>query len=161
MLCTSVLNSSPLTVHPNNSRYFADKNGEIVYLTGSHNWSNTLSGSFDEFSRMLSKYGHNFIRYWVIEHTKGNAYSERGEPKSIMPWRRTGPGIANDGLLKFDLNKFDQRYFDLLRSRVEIAKNRNQYISLMLFQGWSIDTSYGNNINVFKGLNFTSFFMYR
>ncbi len=150
MLCTSVLNSSPLTVHPNNSRYFADKNGEIVYLTGSHNWSNTLTGSFDEFSRMLSKYGHNFIRYWVIEHTKGNAYSEQGEPKSIMPWKRTGPGIANDGLLKFDLNKFDQRYFDLLRSRLEIAKNRNQYISLMLFQGWSIDTSYGNKINVFK-----------
>ncbi|MDP1676411.1 MAG: hypothetical protein Q8L88_06050, partial [Bacteroidota bacterium] len=30
----------PLRVHPSNPRYFADASGKIVYLTGSHTWSN-------------------------------------------------------------------------------------------------------------------------
>jgi len=30
----------PLTVHPTNPRYFADGNGNVVYLTGSHTWTN-------------------------------------------------------------------------------------------------------------------------
>lgn len=150
MLCTAALKSNPLTVHPKNPRYFANTKGEIVYLTGSHTWSNTQSGSFNNFSEMLAEHGHNFIRYWMMEHTKGTAFSDNGEPKSMMPWLRTGPGLANDDLLKFDINKFNQSYFDRLRTRVSIAKSRNQYISIMLFQGWSIDASYGNNVNVFK-----------
>lgn len=149
-MCTEALQSAPLTVHPKNSRYFSNDKGEIVYLTGSHTWSNEQSKSFDYFSETLSEYGHNFIRYWTKEHTKGNAYSEQGDPTLTMPWQRTGPGHANDGLLKFDINKFDQEYFDRLRTNINIAKNRNQYISIMLFQGWSIDASFGKKVNVFK-----------
>ncbi len=149
-MSSSTLSSNPLTIHPKNPRYFTNETGEAVYLTGSHTWSNTQSKSFDLFSKTLATYGHNFIRYWVIEHTKGNAYSEHGDVNLIMPWLRTGPDNANDGLLKFNLNKLDQRYFDQLRSRVKIANNRNQYISIMLFQGWSIGASYGNNVNVYK-----------
>ncbi len=150
ILGSTTLSSSPLTVHPDNPRYFANAKNEIVYLTGSHTWSFIKPGSFNEFSKMLERHGHNFIRYWMSEHTKGNAYTEEGDTVSIMPWQRTGPGNANDGLLKFDLNKFNQLHFDILSSRVKIAKYRNQYISIMLFQGWSIDTSFGNHINVFK-----------
>ena len=151
MLFTSVLNSNPLIVHPKNPRYFSDSKGEIVYLTGSHTWaSHFQSESFYNFSKMLAEYNHNFIRYWIREHTKGNAYSEKGQPLARMPWQRVGPDKANDGLLKFDLNKFDQKYFDNLQSNIRIAQNHNQYISIMLFQGWSIDASFGKRVNVFK-----------
>ena len=85
LLFISKLHSSPLIVHPKNPRYFAKENNEIVYLTGSHTWSNTRTGSFDTFSKMLEKYGHNFIRHWMMEHTKGNAYSEIGRIELIMP----------------------------------------------------------------------------
>ncbi|MCK4966724.1 hypothetical protein KAS50_06820, partial [bacterium] len=32
----------PLSVHPGNPRYFADGNGNAVYLTGSHTWANLV-----------------------------------------------------------------------------------------------------------------------
>jgi hypothetical protein len=51
---------------------------------------------------------------------------------------RTGPGLALDGKPKFDLTKFNQDYFDRLRAKVIAAGSRGIYVSIMLFQGWSI-----------------------
>lgn len=56
-----------------------------------------------------------------------------------LPYQRTGPGTASDGAPKFNLNQFNQAYFDRLRSRVIAARDRGFYVSIMLFQGWSIE----------------------
>jgi hypothetical protein len=57
-----------------------------------------------------------------------------------LPYRRTGPGKALDGELRFDLTAFNEAYFDRLRERVVAASERGVYVSVMLFQGWSIET---------------------
>ena len=44
--------------------------------------------------------------------------------------------MALDGKPKFNLNKFNQAYFDRLRSRVIAAHDRGIYVSIMLFEGW-------------------------
>ena len=76
-----------------------------------------------------------------------------------------GPGTALDGKPKFDLDRFNQAYFDRLRARVIAAGDRGIYASIMLFDGWSVeDKSYGganpwpghpyhrdNNVNGFDG----------
>jgi hypothetical protein len=49
------------------------------------------------------------------------------------PWMRTGPGLATDGGLKFDLTKFDQAYFERLRARVEALKRAGIYAGVYLF----------------------------
>jgi hypothetical protein len=51
--------------------------------------------------------------------------------------RRTGPGKALDGKPKFDLEKWDDAYFERLRTRVRKAGERGIYVSVMLFQCWS------------------------
>ena len=51
------------------------------------------------------------------------------------PWQRTGPGNATDGKLKFDLSKFDQTYFDRLRTRVQALKDAGIYAGIYLFTG--------------------------
>ena len=38
-----------------------------------------------------------------------------------QPYLRTGPGLANDGLPKFDLTAWDQAYFQRLRERIMLA----------------------------------------
>jgi hypothetical protein len=81
-----------------------------------------------------------------------------------MPWRRTGLGLAQDGFAKFDLNQFDQSYFDALRARTLEAQNRGIYVMIMLFQGFSLDTrddastawpyhpfNHANNVNGING----------
>lgn len=51
-----------------------------------------------------------------------------------MPFKRTGPGHANDGGLKFNLKQFDEGFFERLRKRCKDLQNRRIYLSVMLFE---------------------------
>ncbi|MET0801650.1 MAG: hypothetical protein ABWZ53_10835, partial [Actinomycetota bacterium] len=53
----------------------------------------------------------------------------------------TGPGEASDGRPKFDLDRFDDEYFQRLRDRVVAAGDRGMYVAVMLFEGWGIHLS--------------------
>jgi hypothetical protein len=75
---------------------------------------------------------------------------------SEHPWLRTGPGVALDGEPKFNLQAFDQSYFDRMRSRIVAAGSRKIYVSVMLFEGWAAQFTdawryhpfaAGNNVN--------------
>ncbi len=138
--------TGPLRVHPTNPRYFTDGSGKAIYLTGSHTWANlqdwgpeNLPRRFDyaAYLDLLSSHHHNFIRMWAWESPVITSTSGR-QHCAGMPYQRTGPGTAQDGGLKFDLNRLDQAYFDHLRARVTAARDRGIYVSIMLFQGWSV-----------------------
>jgi len=58
-------------------------------------------------------------------------------------YQLTGSGNALDGELRFDLSKFNQTSFDRFRSRVLTACDYGLYLSVMLFQGWSIEKKEG------------------
>jgi hypothetical protein len=155
--------TGPLKVCPENPRYFCNPAGEAVYLTGSHNWNNLKDGGeydpppvfdFANYLDFLVSHNHNFIRLWNWELTKSeNHYS------GPFPWVRTGPGMALDGKLRFDLHRFNQAYFDRLRARVIAAGNRGIYVSVMLFEGWGLQEwrwdghpfNASNNINGVDG----------
>jgi uncharacterized protein DUF6298 len=139
----------PLKVYPSNPRYFTDGSGKVIYLTGSHTWANFQDkGStnppkafdFAAYLDLLHRHNHNFIRLWTWEHATTN----RNEYFSPLAYARTGPGAALDGGLKFDLDRFNQSYFDRLRSRIIMARDRGIYVSVMLFQGWSTDSKKAN-----------------
>ena len=61
--------------------------------------------------------------------------------------------VANDGEPKFDLARFNQEYFDRLRSRVRAAGQRGIYASLMLFEGWEIQFTDAWRNHPFHGPN--------
>jgi hypothetical protein len=122
--------AGPLRVHPDNARYFADDSGKVVYLTGSHTWGNLCDYrekwpvfDFAGYLDFLERYHHNFIRLW----------SGDGLGHQPVPYARTGPGAANDGGLKVDLDRFDPAFFERLRSRVVAARDRGIYVGIMLF----------------------------
>ena len=60
-----------------------------------------------------------------------------------------GPGNALDGKPKFDLTKFNQTYFDRLRSRAG-SRAQGIYVSVMLFNGWSVERK-GSGENPWRG----------
>jgi hypothetical protein len=135
-----------LSVSPVNPRYFVDETGRLVYLTGSHNWSSLVDRgywyppprfNFTRYLDLLERNGHNFIRMWTWEIPKMQAFG-RIEYSRPQPWLRTGPGRARDGLLKFDLRRYDPEYFRRLRARVAAARARGIYVSVMLFEGWGL-----------------------
>ncbi|MEJ2007614.1 MAG: DUF6298 domain-containing protein [Acidobacteriota bacterium] len=139
--------TSLLRVSSSNPRYFQNASGKIVYLTGSHNWDYFQDGAkvgqsiqlFDYKSYVKFMQGHNmnFMRFWSWEgwsFCRSMTSPSFSEP---LAYPRTGPGNALDGGLRYDLNQFNQAYFDRLRTRVEAARAGGIYVSIMLFQGWS------------------------
>ena len=164
----------PLAVHPKNPRYFQNTaTGDVVYLTGSHTWANLVDiGPKDpppqfDFTACLDwmqRLNHNFIRMWTWELVTWNTKPNNRDivqTAAPQPWARTGPGKALDDKPKFNLKKFNTAYFDRLRYRVSAARDREIYVSVMLFEGWGLQFSPGaweghpfhpqNNINGIDG----------
>ncbi len=144
--------TGPLRVSPRNPRYFTDASGRAIYLTGSHTWDNgqdlgTQPFHYEGYLTLLQEYNHNFIRYWVWEQPKGlTTWPDPADPLATLTpeiYARTGPGTAADGGPKFNVTQFNQAYFDRLRNRVIEAGNRGIYVSVMLFDGWSIEQKAG------------------
>lgn len=142
----------PLRVDPTNPRYFTDDGQRAVYLTGSHTWDNLqdmaetdppAAFDFNAYLDFLAKHDHNFIRLWRWElvswDTKAN--NEKTAKRLAVaphPWARTGPGQALDGKPKFNLDQFNDAYFQRLRARVQAAHHRRIFVSVMLFEGWGV-----------------------
>lgn len=140
--------TGPLRVHPDNPRYFSDPSGRAIWLTGAHTWSNLQDyGTTDPpppfeyqaYLEFLQQHNHNFFRLWAWEQAKWTAELPGEFWNAPMPYARTGPGLALDGKPKYDLSKLNQAYFDRLRERVIQAGDRGIYVSIMLFNGWSIE----------------------
>jgi len=140
----------PLRLCEQNPRYFATPDGRAVYLTGAHTWTNLQdmgpsdppeAFDWDAYLGFLEGHHHNFVRLWRWELTRWDT-SANGEGRlhicSPHPWARTGPGEARDGKPRFDLERFDDAYFERLRHRVESAQDRGIYVSIMLFEGWGM-----------------------
>lgn len=138
---------APLRRHPRNPRYFADAEGRPVVLLGSHTWGNlaTDAGSgfgYGDFLDLLVRHGHTAFRGWVwdLPHSRQgfNGGPFRFAPQ---PFPRTGPGLATDGLPRFDLTGRDPVWFERVQERVAEAGRRGLQVIVMLFQGygWQFD----------------------
>jgi hypothetical protein len=140
--------TGPLRVDPNNPRYFSDGNGRTIVLAGSHTWLNLQDAGhgnpppvfdYERYLDFLNFYGHNFFRLWVWETPRWALQStDEDYWFDPMPWKRTGPGLAADGKLKFNLEVFDEAFFQRLHARCDAARQRGIYVSVMLFNGWAV-----------------------
>jgi hypothetical protein len=140
--------TAPLTVSAN-PHYFQDGQGHAIALAGSQTW-NTLQDwgtddspqavDFAAFIRFMKAHRQNFTLLWRVEMPKfcllpTTASSPPDFWVSPQPWRRTGPGNATDGGLKFDLSQFDQSFFDRLRARTKALNDAGIYAGVYLFTG--------------------------
>jgi hypothetical protein len=156
------LASGPLRVDPENPRYFTDSSGQAIFLTGSHTWANfqergvegeTPDFDYERYLDFMQEHDHNFMRMWRWEHAQWMQFvpSETLIRYKPMAYMRTGPGLALDGKPKFDLTRFNPAYFERLRKRVEAAGRRGIYVSVMLFQGFSVEQKGTKGVDPKKG----------
>jgi hypothetical protein len=152
--------TGPLRVNPDNPRYFTDDSGRAIYLTGSHTWANLQDlGSSDPppvfdytaYLDFLEANHHDFFRLWAWEQAKWAPWTASDIWFAPAIYQRPGPGEALDGKPKFDLSSFDQAYFDRMRARIIEAGNRGIYVSIMLFDGWSVGQKGGGPGNPWPG----------
>ncbi len=153
----------PLRVCEENPRYFTDGTGKAVYLTGSHTWNNLIDSgttdpppAFDYTSHLdfLKERHHNLIRLWTSSVFRYQTRLWQGGAIHHFrpsPWLRAGPGKALDGKPRFDLTRFDESYFERLRSRTVEAGKLGFYVSVMLFEGWAIDRTHDQGTSSWEG----------
>jgi len=169
---------APLQVLKSNPRFLTDGSGKAIYMAGVNGWQ-----TFEDFSPInpppaydwtadldeATANGYNFIRLWTVEQ---EAWGDNSIPPGALglhgwplPWTRVGtrslsdPGVMLVGV--YDLNSFNQAFFDRLRTRVQSAHQKGIYVSIMLFSGGHLSYSSrgwfshpfnaANNINSING----------
>jgi hypothetical protein len=144
MSAAGAVATGPLRPLAANPRYFTDGSGRAIFLTGSHTWPNFATdqspAKFDYpgYLDFLAAHNLNFFRAWVWDVP----YSVQGISGGPFEWEplayaRTGPGLATDGKPRFDLTKFNPAFFDRVRERTIMARDRGMYTAIMLFQGFA------------------------
>jgi hypothetical protein len=139
-----------------NPRYFADASGRVVYLTGSEYW-NTIEDNgpsnpppvfdFSGYLDFLQSHNHNFTRLFMWEQARRSSLSVIDHWFAPNLYVRTGPGIGLDSAPKFDVSQINPAYLARVRQRVIDAGARGIYVSVMLFNGWSVKFKAGTGFN--------------
>jgi Putative collagen-binding domain of a collagenase len=160
--------TAPLKALAANPHYFTDGSGKAIYLTGSHTWNNLQDWGtnnsiqpfdFAAYVNMLVRHKHNFTLLWSTELPTFHGlptFATNAPDFSVAPhpWQRTGPGTASDGKPKFDLTRFNQAYFDRLRTRVQHLRTAGIYAGVYLFSGeWLLRFRFSGDGYPFTGSN--------
>ncbi len=129
-------NGETLKTHKTNTRYFTSDSRDAIYMAGSSTWFVLYQDvravdkqRISNFLDWLQSWGHNYTRVWSFSFFVRNSEAS----PAALPYRRTGPGLANDGKSKFDLSQPNEQYFDLVRYFIEEIEKRGMYCSIMMF----------------------------
>jgi hypothetical protein len=163
------LHAQAIALHPENPHYFLYHGKANVLITSGEHYGAVLNPDFDYITYLdeLASKGLNLTR------TFSGSYAELGGTfqishntlapapgKLLSPWARSSePGYRNGGN-KFDLQKWDDRYFRRLKAFISAAQQRNIIVEFTFFCPFYEDTLWTlspmnslNNINGLKRLS--------
>lgn len=140
----TVLGNGVLRRSSRNPRYFEDGQGKVILLTGSHTWTNmqdlTVGGEplfdYDAYLDMLTENNHNFIRLWQWGHFRWTPWTTDDVWITPVPYARSQSAEPDGAGPVFNLDIWNEAYFERLRRRVVQAGERGMYVSIMFFDGW-------------------------
>ncbi|MBI1895546.1 MAG: hypothetical protein HYS04_03275 [Acidobacteria bacterium] len=129
--------------HPDHSGSFVYKGKPIVLVTATEHYGAVLNGKFDyvpyldELARNQLNLSRAFTFYRELEDSiPPLGFSNTLAPEAgaeVMPWKRTGPGKANDGGPKFNLDQWNNEYFTRFKNFLKAAAEREIVVEVVLF----------------------------
>lgn len=152
-----------LMLHRENPHYFLFRGKPTILITSAEHYGAVLNSEFDttKYLDELKAHGLNLTRTFTgvyCEDAKSFGITRNTlaplEGKLICPWARSDtPGYAGGGN-KFDLTKWDPRYFERLGEFVKQAGERSIVVELCLFCPFYEDSMWklspmnaANNVN--------------
>ena len=133
----------------------------VCLLAASEHYGAVINRNFDyaAYLDQMAIEGLRFSRLFVLFRelqTNRNPYSPC-KPEStdyVAPYVRTGPGVALDGLPKYDLEQWDPEFFARLHGFLGMAMEKGVIVELTLLSNvysetvWALSPLHGdNNIN--------------
>ncbi len=156
---------SPVSIYSQNPYYFQDTKGKPFMFIGDYTWE-TFSGKNFDYEKMfdaLKSRGLNLARVWLWwgceELPAGDGFPDENK-LHIEPFLREGPGLANDGKPKYNLDKFNPAFFERLVHFCKAADRRGITLQLMMMDAWMLKKGHlwplhafnrNNNVNKVDG----------
>jgi hypothetical protein len=132
----------PLALHPDNPHYFLFRGKPTILITSAEHYGAVLNADFDyeKYLDELARCGLNNTRTFSGVYCEDEkAFNIAGNTlapaagKFLSPWARSEePGYPNGGN-KFDLTKWDEKYFARLKDFVAQAGKRGVIVEMNLF----------------------------
>lgn len=146
-----VAGAQPISLHPGNPHYFLYNGKPTVLITSAEHYGAVINSTPDykKYLDVLQQHHFNLTRIFVGSYCEGNE-SENSPGrrmkweedqntlsvrpgKLLAPWARSdAPGYVNGGN-KFNLDKWDRRYFSRLKDFCKEASKRGIVVELVLF----------------------------
>ena len=153
----------PISLHPENPHYFLWKGRPAVLITSGEHYGALLNLDFDykTYFKELESHGLNQTRTFSgVYRESPESFKIKDNPlapkpgRYICPWARSDTPGYRDGGNKFDLRKWDPRYFRRLKDYLREAEKRGVVVELVLFCTFYNDTLWNlspmnavNNVN--------------
>jgi hypothetical protein len=165
LICAAIAgtaSSQPLALHPANPHYFIFKGQPLALITSAEHYGAVLNPDFDyiKYLNTLKNEGMNYTRIFTGSYFEraGSFGIEKNTlapapGKALVPWKRSNEPGALCGGNKFDLERWDDSYFERLASFVAAAAERDIIVEITLFSSiygyWDIQPfNPSNNINI-------------
>jgi hypothetical protein len=144
----AVSSDRPITLHPENPKYFLFRGKPLVLIAASEHYGSVVNRRFDFFKYLeeaadkKQTVTRTFLLYRELQAPR-NPYSpvKPDSPDFITPWPRIGPGKAMDGELIYDLDQWNPEYFDRLHAFISAASKLGIVTELTVFSN-----TYSDNI---------------
>jgi len=144
--------AQPIRPHPENPRYFQFRGQPTVLVTSGEHYGAILNRDFDfvRYLDSLQAAGLNLTRTFsgIYREVPGD-FSIASNTLAPAPGSYLAPWVQHDG--KFDLTRWDDRYFARLRAFVSAAAQRGIIVELVLFCPFYNDGMW--NVNPMKSNN--------
>jgi hypothetical protein len=131
-----------LRLHPENPRYLEFRGAPTVLMTSGEHYGAVLNLDFDYIPYLdeLQRCGFNLTRTFSGSYVEipgsfriaDNTLAPR-DGRFICPWARSNVPGGPKGGPKYDLDRWDEAYFDRLKGFVEAASDRGIVIEFVLF----------------------------
>ena len=161
----------PIRIHPENGKLFLFRGRPRVLLCATEHYGSVVNRTFD-FERYLDEAANRhqtltrlFLLFRELQ-TARNPHSplKMESPEFVTPWPRTGPGRALDGEPRYDLDQWNDEFFDRLERFITLASERGIVVELTLFSNtyndsvWALNPLRGdNNINGISSLHWADY----
>lgn len=163
--CLNALIAQPIRLYSKNPHYFEFLGKPTVLITSGMHYGAVfnLDIDYNQYLDILSKYKFNLHREFVLgcyEYLADSNWRAHQSPIAPRPgklcslYMRSGVSGANDGLNKFDLNQWNNQYFERLKDFCRKAGEKGIVVEISLFSvlyqesTWELFPLYfKNNIN--------------
>jgi len=132
--------SEAIRIHPQNRKILEYKGKPVVLVCATEHYGAVINRPFDSeaYFRECKDKKQNYTRLFLLFRelqTHNNPFStcKPETPDYISPFRRTGPGNACDGLPKYNLDVWNEEFFERLHSFMELANKNDVIVEVVLF----------------------------